>query len=1450
MSYENVPCASPDTEGQEEPAPSLYSVDTHEDQIQSVKKTVSVRSRLAETANIEDHVIMNEEEIAQVRESVSRLNRKDAYVENRDFRPASTSERKNAEAHEGEKLGLEERRTNFGSFSRERWIDLANQKRSQSYGSEYNERQGRTNNAEVPYNEFAERGTSVIKRTTQEMSSENDSDSRDIKKMNPNSKEDYINLHCNESISSEDAGLSGKNANVHSNDRVYHYHRNTHEDFKNKTPVGKRDNKEDYESDSERDRASRLQGSRDMEKNLDQRAVPQVYYMQYPNLVAMSQAGGPQALGVLPTHAQMMRDQIIRARFADNRALHPSQRAEYAANRPEQQVPVASSPGDATENNGMYGVLPNHIQAAVSNNMQYVDRQGLVPPGFAVLPGIGPVRVIDGMYYQGIPMGADPSHYKENFASVPTFVPNIQGESTGMRQQRPSVPNTAKTTNTGQPSDSQASTTQEKSINNSKPFVSPHHVNPASPSTAMDESKRSESPSMSINSDRDSPLPQSVDDVDNKSQAAKSKGRPKPVSGGKPEIKCEQCGKIFGSSSALAKHKLTHSDERRYVCSICSKGFKRQDHLNGHMVTHRDKKPYECSYQDCDKSYCDMRSLRRHLENHHAANQGSSQGSRTSSPALTTTETTDTLSTANVVNVTKPGRGRPPKDRGLKHEVHDAILDHLRSGEYESGKSSGTSTPGSTHDAAYVRDQTKIVLSRERNSDSFSSTGSEEVAHVPADKGTEAMQTSAEESKPHTAIDMLKQAAERVQEHREKQSAVEHYPPTQQYMMYPEGIPYPQQWYQASVFQGQDPRFGVYTYPPMFAQQVYHGHPMIVNGQNIQRQQLAARLYAEADKHSEIVQQQQGSNASHPGKVTQQSPSIEKPSSSTTPGTFIRQAVQSTAAGTPTDPTAIAIATAKEKGQHLYTREGYYGVHPSGTQWQQVRYDESSKQYNTSDVSMGNVKTSISHVGSPSSNSSASEVDSDNIDRYPRSVHFAAGVRHDRKPVDMSYQRTDNTFHHVPEGNVIKEEQKTGNVKDASADDGIFRNPAAIVTPQRKRRPEPLKIPPSASTAYFSNHPGSPTNRNRPCSPPYTPPPMLSPRSVFSHVNAAGNLTPRSMLPQLPMTPSRLLLSSRSCRSSIDGEEESLTFPEPKINVGPQFQAKIPDRLLSKELAKNDVHKATLCWVPMDEKKKGRPEEIHAFLEMTASAAVFGGGSNKEYALHILRRTKGNIKEAVKLMLSKKYVRVPTDPMFDYHYEGSIKWSARERQSFRNAFRAKNKDFNDIQKEIGTKTVQDCVEFYYLWKANNPEAVRGRTRYIDSDSFEEDVDYDSDSETSSNPSLFECDFPQCSAKFVSRQALNGHIRVHGGSFMKPSEPRKRRNPATTSLNQDSVPVVVKKRKPYVPAPMPQPTVEGGPLPEYACKVCGRIFHKIKSRSAHMKTHVKRPDDNDKHDMQH
>lgn len=346
------------------------------------------------------------------------------------------------------------------------------------------------------------------------------------------------------------------------------------------------------------------------------------------------------------------------------------------------------------------------------------------------------------------------------------------------------------------------------------------------------------------------------------------------------------------------------------------------------MVTHRDKKPYECSFQDCDKSYCDMRSLRRHLENHHANGQGGNEGgSRTASPALATIETTVNNSTTTTSEpprvVIKPGRGRPPKDRNLKSEGqrHDPL-------ECESGKSSGTSTPGSNHEVVVVRDQATMVTARERSSDSLSSTGSEDI--VNTDKHVEGRQT-AEESKPHTAIDLLKQAAERAQEQRDKQN-IERYP-QQQYVMYPEGsLPYPQ-WYQASMFAGQDPRFNaVYQYPQIFAAQpvYHHGTQMIINNPNIQRHSIPTRIYTDSDAE-QSKQQPTGTK-----QTIQRSPSVEFSPSSTPQVQFVRQPAGQQTAGTPTDPTAIAIATAKDIGQQLFTREGYYGVHPSGTQWQQV----------------------------------------------------------------------------------------------------------------------------------------------------------------------------------------------------------------------------------------------------------------------------------------------------------------------------------------------------------------------------------------------------------------------------------------------------------------------------------------------------------------------------------
>ncbi|XP_063628011.1 uncharacterized protein LOC134799522 isoform X1 [Cydia splendana] len=125
------------------------------------------------------------------------------------------------------------------------------------------------------------------------------------------------------------------------------------------------------------------------------------------------------------------------------------------------------------------------------------------------------------------------------------------------------------------------------------------------------------------------------------------KVRPKPCSPNRqgPQ-QCQVCNKIFGNASALAKHKLTHSDERKYVCITCAKAFKRQDHLNGHMLTHRNKKPYECKADGCGKSYCDARSLRRHTENHHQPSGSKTLSSSESSQSVVKNRSNNTVASA------------------------------------------------------------------------------------------------------------------------------------------------------------------------------------------------------------------------------------------------------------------------------------------------------------------------------------------------------------------------------------------------------------------------------------------------------------------------------------------------------------------------------------------------------------------------------------------------------------------------------------------------------------------------------------------------------------------------------------------------------------------------------------------------------------------------------------
>ncbi|XP_049620864.1 transcriptional-regulating factor 1 isoform X3 [Suncus etruscus] len=476
---------------------------------------------------------------------------------------------------------------------------------------------------------------------------------------------------------------------------------------------------------------------------------------------------------------------------------------------------------------------------------------------------------------------------------------------------------------------------------------------------------------------------------------------------------------------------------------------------------------------------------------------------------------------------------------------------------------------------------------------------------------------------------------------------------------------------------------------------------------------------------------------------------------------------------------------------------------------------------------------------------------------------------------------------------------------------GMAKVEEALKTPGEKKkfrhRPEPLFIPPppscppSAAITAATSCSGATLYQSQLRSPrvlgdhllldptyelpPYTPPPMLSPvrqgSGLFSNVLVSGGHGPGAH-PQLPLTPltptPRVLL----CRSnSIDGSSVTVTpgpgeqtvDVEPRINIGFRFQAEIPELQDVSALAQ-DTHKATLVWKPWPElDNHDLQQRVENLLHLCCSSALPGGGTNSEFALHSLFEAKGDVMAALEMLLLRKPVRLKCHPLANYHYAGSDKWTSLERKLFNKALAIYSKDFIFVQKMVKSKTVAQCVEYYYTWKKIMRLGRKHRTRLaeiIDDcvtseeeeelEEEEEDPDEDrkcareEESEVPKSPepppgpnlaategppmqalsqpsSSFICEMPNCGAVFSSRQALNGHARIHGGTNQvtkaRGAAPSGKQKAGSAQSGYCSV-----KSSPS------HSTTSGetDPTTIFPCKECGKVFFKIKSRNAHMKTH--------------
>ncbi|XP_078060988.1 transcriptional-regulating factor 1-like isoform X2 [Mustelus asterias] len=299
--------------------------------------------------------------------------------------------------------------------------------------------------------------------------------------------------------------------------------------------------------------------------------------------------------------------------------------------------------------------------------------------------------------------------------------------------------------------------------------------------------------------------------------------------------------------------------------------------------------------------------------------------------------------------------------------------------------------------------------------------------------------------------------------------------------------------------------------------------------------------------------------------------------------------------------------------------------------------------------------------------------------------------------------------------------------------------------------------------------------------PHYVPLPMLNPNRKGSGLFA--NLS--AMDPSTNSTPSPF--PCNQFNGFEFGHQESaatVNNPIPCINVGPRFQAAIPD-LADTFPGEQDVHGADLVWKPWKELLENDEvqQKVEDLLNMGCSSVLPGGGLNREFTLHCLSELKGDIMAALEMLLLNNGARPTSHPLADYHYTGSSNWSPSERRVFNKAFGIHRKNFHMIQKMLRSKAVAECVEYYYNFKKSLKFNKKHRHRPSDT---EEDWNNVFRQDTDCEP-------------FPSSQPIES---THRGERESPC-----------------------------------PTVIGN----FPCKQCGKMFYKIKSRNAHMKIHRQQDD---------
>uniref|UniRef100_A0A8C9ICU7 Mitotic deacetylase associated SANT domain protein n=1 Tax=Piliocolobus tephrosceles TaxID=591936 RepID=A0A8C9ICU7_9PRIM len=466
----------------------------------------------------------------------------------------------------------------------------------------------------------------------------------------------------------------------------------------------------------------------------------------------------------------------------------------------------------------------------------------------------------------------------------------------------------------------------------------------------------------------------------------------------------------------------------------------------------------------------------------------------------------------------------------------------------------------------------------------------------------------------------------------------------------------------------------------------------------------------------------------------------------------------------------------------------------------------------------------------------------------------------------------------------------------------------SVRKPKQRPRPEPLIIPTKAGTFIappvysnitpYQSHLRSPVRlADHPSErsfelPPYTPPPILSPVREGSGLYFNAIISTNTIPAPPPITPKsahRTLLRTNSAEVtppvlSVMGEATPVSI-EPRINVGSRFQAEIP-LMRDRALAAADPHKADLVWQPWEdlESSQEKQRQVEDLLTAACSSIFPGAGTNQELALHCLHESRGDILETLNKLLLKPPLRPHNHPLATYHYTGSDQWKMAERKLFNKGIAIYKKDFFLVQKLIQTKTVAQCVEFYYTYKkqvkiGRNGTLTFGDVDASDEKSAQEEVEVDIKTSQKfprvplprrESPGGERLE-PKREVKEPRKEGEEEVPEIQEKEEQEEGRERSRRAAAvkatqTLQANESANDILIlrshesnapgsagcqasekpregtgKSRRalPFSEKKKKTETFSKTQNQEntFPCKKCGRVFYKVKSRSAHMKSHA-------------